>query len=85
MATWRKLIELRLKENGESFNDIIKITLTEEQLDKRFDDDFGYQEGEPFTAWTKEYVYFPVVYDGSEWVSSVPRNPCDTVTEYIEE
>ena len=81
MATWRELLELCLKENKETFDDIIKITLIEEQLNETI----GSIEDVPFTAWTKEYVYFPTAYDGSAWLSSVPRNPCDTVTEYIEE
>ena len=31
----------------------------------------------PFTLWTKKHVYFPAMYDGSVWVTSVPRNPPD--------
>ena len=59
------------------------MTLTKEELETTFDDDFGGIEGCPFTAWSENWVYFPVQYDGSEWVGSVPRNPCDIKTEHI--
>ena len=49
----------------------------------KFDNGFGAPEGQPFTAWGKRYVYFPAVYDGSEWIESVPRNPELTVTNHI--
>lgn len=26
-------------------------------------------------AWSTRRVYFPVVYDGAEWIGSAPRNP----------
>ena len=37
----------------------------------------AHQDGKPFTAWTERRVYFPAMYDGSVWVASAPRNPCD--------
>lgn len=52
-------------------------------LDHQFHDGYGGEEGLPFTLWTKERVYFPVVYDGSEWVASVPRNPNGEATEHV--
>lgn len=51
---------------------------TNKYLLEEFDNGYGTSEGYPFTLWTKTHVYFPVVYDGSEWVESVPRNPPDT-------
>lgn len=44
-------------------------------LDKPFNDGFGGSEGPDFVAWTEHLVLFPVVYDGSEWVGTAPRNP----------
>jgi len=44
---------------------------------------FGGIEGEKFTAWSKEWVYFPVTYDGSEWVGRVPRKPCLHATMHM--
>ena len=48
-----------------------------------FDDGFGGVEGVPFTAWSKDWVYFPVCYDGAQWVLRVPRNPCTHITEHV--
>lgn len=44
---------------------------------------FGGHEGCPFTAWTETRVYFPVVYDGAEWVESAPRHPCEEATGHV--
>lgn len=46
-------------------------------MDIKFDDGFGNIEGRSFTAWTENYVLFPIVCDGSEWVGYAPRNICD--------
>lgn len=73
MANWKKLL-------GKDFDDILECTLTDEELLVEFDNGYGGAEGMPFTAWSEDYVYFPVVYDGAEWVGRVPRNPCDKVT-----
>jgi len=72
MATWRKLINEAL--DGDT---LIACTLTEEEMDVEFYDGYGGSEGKPFTAWSETRVYFPIVYDGAEWVGSAPRNPCD--------
>lgn len=82
-TNWRKAITEALKDNGEAWSDVIACTLTPDQRDIEFSADYGTSEGKPFTAWTKNYVYFPAVYDGSEWVESVPRNPCDVVKEHV--
>ncbi len=75
MTTWRKSITASLAENGETWGDLVSITLTEAQLDTEFHDGYGSAEGEPFTAWTLAHVYFPIQYDGAEWCGSVARNP----------
>jgi hypothetical protein len=49
----------------------------------RFDSSFGGTNGPRFTAWGLKRVYFPAQYDGSEWVDSVPRNPCEQVTDHV--
>jgi len=82
MTTWREeIIEAMGKE--ETLDDVEYITLSEKELDREFDDNYGLKEGEPFLLWTKNRVYFPVCYDGSEWVESVPRNPCEEKREHI--
>ena len=76
MTTWRKLITSALDHNKESWDDVVSICPEKEAwLDYLFDDDYGSIEGNSFTVWTKNNVYFPVCYDGSEWVGSVSRNP----------
>ena len=79
--TWREMID-RARDEAKD-GPIIKCTLTDEQLDVRFYRGYGGREGEPFTAWTEARVYFPAVYDGAEWVESVPRDPCDEVTDHV--
>lgn len=51
-------------------------------LDVDFDSGYGSTRGAFFTAWTKDLVFFPVQYDGSEWMESVPRNPCNIATKH---
>lgn len=68
--------------NKEDYSKMV-TTLTEDGLNREFDDGFGGSEGEPFTAWGEKYVYFPVVYDGAEWVGSAPINPCDEKCSHV--
>ena len=75
-TTWKKLLEYA-KENAKDDSKIVKCTLPEEDMNKEFNGGFGGEEGRPFTAWSENRVYFPLCYDGSEWVGSAPRNPCD--------
>jgi hypothetical protein len=81
MGNWKKMFEccrqLHNDTSGIEYN-----TMTEEEMSHEFDDGYGYIEGIPFTIWTKERVYFPVVYDGSEWVGSVSRNPDKKPTKH---
>lgn len=75
MDNWKTMLGDALKENGESWEDVEANTMTEEEMAKNFDSGFGSIEGCPFTVWTKNTVYFPICYDGAEWVGSVARNP----------
>lgn len=78
MANWKDMIK---NEAGE--DKIISCTLTEDELRKEFNEGYGMHEGEAFTAWGEKYVYFPIVYDGAEWVGKAPRNPSDEATEHM--
>lgn len=90
MATWRELITQAM--TGEwrdtppvapdSWDNLIKCTLTEDELDVEFDEGYGVPEGKPFTLWTKTRVYFPCKYDGREWVGWTWREPCEWATEH---
>lgn len=83
LTTWRKELEDACALVDESISDLEHITLTPEEMDKEFDNGYGGSEGIPFTAWSSQRVYFPCIYDGREWVNSVPRNPCDERTGHI--
>lgn len=80
---WKKLIENEMKERNETFADLESCTLSSAQLTAGFNSDFGAVQGVPFTAWTAKTVYFPVCYDGAEWVGSVSRHPDGKATEHI--
>jgi hypothetical protein len=74
MTTWRKLITEAMVPD-DSWENVVSCTLSDEELDVEFDDGYGGTRGVPFTLWTKKNVYFPIQYDGSEWVGSVSRKP----------
>lgn len=51
------------------------VAPNEDALDVEFDPGYGGSKGAPVLIWTMRRVYFPVVYDGAEWMGSAPRNP----------
>lgn len=80
-ATWRKEIQHECKINRCEF----PHTFAPEglDLDKTFHSGYGGTNGEPFLAWSDDRVFFPVKYDGAEWVCSVPRNPVAQGQEHV--
>ena len=83
ITTWRERISVAMNGVKDDWQNVVACTLDDNGLDKKFDDDFGGPEGEPFTLWTKDNVYFPVEYDGSEWATSVSRNPNNQKTVHV--
>lgn len=83
MTTWYKEILCTMAKHGETFDDMENCTLTDEEWHRQFNPGWGGTEGVPFTLWTKNRVYFPAQYDGSEWVASVPRNPNSEKVSHI--
>lgn len=82
MSNWYDMLKARMEEDGEDFT-ARHCTLDEVALKKDFDDGVGGgTEGEPFTAWGENWVYFPICHDGEEWVGHAPRNPCDTAMDH---
>lgn len=75
LSNWKESIQAEMNLQSETFDDVVECTLTEEELLVEFNSGYGGSEGAPFTLWTTNRVYFPVVYDGAEWVESVSRNP----------
>lgn len=63
--------------------EIVAMSPEDLDLDREYDVGFGSTEMPCFTIWTEDRVYFPACYDGSEWIESVPRNPCDEATAHI--
>ncbi|NTF17066.1 hypothetical protein G6L37_01310 [Agrobacterium rubi] len=74
-TSWKEMIAEALEKNGESWRDIVAITLSDCDLVQTFEVGFDGPSGRPFSAWTQRRVYFPLVYDGLEWCGSAPRNP----------
>ena len=73
MATWRELIKYEMKHNGDSFDNLVG-SVFDGDIDDVFCDGYGNAEGCNFQLWTSEYVYFPICYDGAEWVGSANRH-----------
>lgn len=97
LVTWREMLTEELKANGEGFSDIVSLCAApnryswdppaipyegESWLDEKFDSGYGGTRGAFFTVWTHKRVYFPVCYDGAEWVGSVARNPDGIATPH---
>lgn len=76
MTTWYEELKKAMQDDGEDFEKRV-CTLDDDGLRREFDADYGGTEGQPFTAWREKWVYFPICYDGAEWVGHAPRNPCD--------
>lgn len=75
VTTWRHKLKDAFERTGDDFNKI-ETTLSDGEMDVQFDDGYGSDEGMSFTVWGEKYVYFPLEYDGSEYVGWAPRNPC---------
>ena len=72
---WFKMINESMVFKNDSWSNVEQNTMTDEDMNLMFDTGFGHTEGIPFTVWTHDFIYFPVCYDGREWVGSVSRNP----------
>ena len=83
IATWRILINAEASRHNDILDSCFKCTLSESELDQKFNTGYGTIEGLTFTAWSNNRVYFPVQYDGSEWCGSVVRNPDNNPTNHL--
>lgn len=84
-VTWRKEILAAMEDHGETWADVVSCTLTEAELDWEFENDYGSNDGLPFTLWTHRRTYFPTDYygGGSVGVASVSRAPDGVPTWYV--
>jgi hypothetical protein len=78
---WKNALFEEIAKNHDDPHTLIH-TMTDREFDAEFDDSYGGISGCSFTAWTDNYVYFPVQYDGSEWAGSAPRHPCLIETDH---
>lgn len=82
-TNWETLLERAMQKRGETLADLEANTLTEADMVKEFDCTYGSTNGgKPFTAWTAKTVYFPLCFDGAEWVGSVSRHPDGQPTKH---
>jgi len=58
-------------------NKIQKWNDVKQYMDYEYDDSWGGQDCHSVFIWTKDRIYFVGTYDGSTWITSVPRNPED--------
>ena len=82
-TSWRHELERAFAGTGDSWGDVESMTLSDDALSRRFHAGWGCTDGEPFTLWTRRFVYFPWQYDGSQSVAWVSRNPDGIATEPI--
>lgn len=73
-TTWRKELDQEMRRAGDP-GPVIAVAPDEGAFDVEFDSGYGGSRGPDVLAWTATRVYFPVVYDGAEWIGSAPRNP----------
>ena len=74
MANWNDLLSAAMMDCGDP-GPVVAKSGSEDDWTKKFDNGYGTSEGPAVLAWTSFYVYFPVVYDGGEWLDCAPRNP----------
>lgn len=79
-TTWRK----ELEKAGCVINEIVDSSpAAGPWMDVEFYCGHGAIDGCSFTVWSEDRVYFPVCYDGLEWVESVSRNPDGEATGHV--
>lgn len=74
MTTWLEELAVAMY-SAEDAGPVVALAPDEATFDVEFDPNYGGTEGRSVLAWTATRVYFPVCYDGAEWLGSAPRNP----------
>ncbi len=73
-TTWRAELDSAMKVEGDP-GPVVAVAPREDILDVAFDAGFGLPDGPAVLIWTERRVYFPLKYDGAEWLESAPRHP----------
>ena len=81
-TTWREEFDSE-RQIIDDRSALVAVAPVEQSLDVQFDNGYGSSEGPPVLIWTETHVYFPVVYDGAEWLDSAPRNPIDVGQSHV--
>lgn len=81
-TTWRKQFDSEREDSGDE-TEVVAVAPADVDLDREFYPGYGTSEGHPILIWTKRRVYFPVVYDGAEWMGSAPRMPVATGQDHV--
>lgn len=90
MTNWKEDLEM-YNDNFEAININgkmylgNKVTAALRVLAKEFDSGFGGVDGQPFFAWSRDFVYFCHAYDGSECIIRVPRDPSKEIPKHVGE
>lgn len=73
-AGWRTWADLLVAAAGD---DAIIARAPDDAVvwEQSFYADYGGDEGSPVLAWSEQWVYFPVVYDGQQYFARAPRHP----------
>ena len=88
MTNWKDELE-KYNDNFEAINIEGKMYLGNKVksalrvLSREFDASYGATNGRSFFAWSRDFVYFCVAYDGSEWISRIPRDPSKERVKHI--
>lgn len=72
VKNWRHMILKRMQETCDHPDNVVSIA---GDIDTVFDSGYGTSNGPRFFVWTKDNVYGPAEYDGSDYVFVLPRNP----------
>jgi hypothetical protein len=72
MTSWRELITNAMS-GDDSWAEVVALTLSQVELDAKFNNNYGSPVREPFVLWTRRYVYFSVDEDGKKSVARVDR------------
>ena len=73
MISWKELLQEEIQ-NKKDASKIVHCTISDKELLVKFDDGYGIVEGKGFRLYTENRIYFPVCYDGAEWIDSIPRD-----------
>lgn len=81
-TTWREELTAAMDKASDP-GPVVAVAPDDATLDVIFDEGHGSSQGPSVLIWTEQRVYFPVTYDGSEWLGSAPRDPQADGQEHV--